>query len=94
MEAGLDILATYLKANESSFVVLAGHADSAGAENYNLFLSRGRAQLVAYYLEKHHRIDSARIQTFWYGELNPIADNSTEAGRKLNRRVEVFVGQY
>lgn len=94
METGLNILATYLKANESSFVVLAGHADSAGAEEYNLFLSRGRAQLVAYYLKKHHGINPARIQTFWYGEINPIADNATEEGRMLNRRVEVFVGQY
>jgi OOP family OmpA-OmpF porin len=39
-----------------------------------------------------YKIDSTRVVTAWYGKLNPVANNQTEEGRALNRRIEIAVG--
>jgi OOP family OmpA-OmpF porin len=63
-----------------------------GSEEYNLGLSLKRTDIVADYLVSNHNISSDRIVRLWFGQLNPVADNSTEEGRRLNRRVELAVG--
>ena len=65
-----------------------GHTDSRGNDNYNLDLSKRRSKSVYTYLSKHG-ISSDRLSSKGFGEVNPIATNDTEAGRQMNRRVEI-----
>jgi outer membrane protein OmpA-like peptidoglycan-associated protein len=67
-----------------------GHTDSTGDEVYNLRLSENRAQAVAGALVSRG-IDPARVQPIGFGEAQPITTNATEAGRQLNRRVNVVI---
>jgi OOP family OmpA-OmpF porin len=66
--------------------LIEGHTDSIGTEEYNLGLSERRAKSVYDYLVSRG-INPARLQSLGKGESQPIADNSTEAGRQQNRRV-------
>jgi OOP family OmpA-OmpF porin len=84
----LDGLASSLKANSSAVVQLDGHASAEGTEEYNMTLSRDRANSVKTYLV-NAGIASNRIATTAYGESRPVASNATEAGRSQNRRVEI-----
>jgi OOP family OmpA-OmpF porin len=43
-------------------------------------------------LKNNFNISPDRVLSLWYGQMNPVADNSTEEGRRLNRRVEIAVG--
>lgn len=69
-------------------LVIAGHTDGAGDAAYNLALSERRAASVMAWLAQEG-IDAERLQSEGLGETRPVADNATEAGRALNRRVEV-----
>jgi len=71
-------------------IVVAGHTDSAGSEQYNLELSLRRANAVADYLMSRG-VARYRLGTEGRGELEPIASNDTASGRAQNRRVEIFV---
>jgi OOP family OmpA-OmpF porin len=66
---------------------IGGHTDSSGADDYNLRLSQQRADSVRAFLMSQG-IDGNRLLARGYGETQPVADNSTETGRALNRRVE------
>jgi OOP family OmpA-OmpF porin len=65
-----------------------GYTDSQGSASYNQALSDHRAQAVAYWFIARG-IDPARVTAKGHGEASPVASNSTEEGRQLNRRVEV-----
>ena len=69
-------------------ITLKGHTDSTNTEAYNLALSLRRAQAVMAWLVEHG-LDASRLEAKGYGEFRPVADNSTEEGRALNRRVEI-----
>lgn len=71
--------------------ILSGFTDSIGDQEYNLGLSRRRAEAVGLYLAAKFNIDPGRIVLHWYGEASPVAGNDTEEGRMLNRRVDVLV---
>ncbi len=71
-------------------IVIAGHTDSVGSEQYNMQLSLQRANAVADYLISKG-VAQFRLGTEGRGELEPIATNETAEGRAQNRRVEVFV---
>ncbi len=71
-------------------IVVVGHTDSVGSEQYNLDLSLRRANAVADYLIMRG-VMSSRIGTEGHGEMEPVASNATVAGRAQNRRVEIFV---
>ena len=73
---------------EQTVVEVAGHTDSTGTDSYNQGLSERRAASVAQYLQSQG-VNSQRLITVGVGESRPIADNSTESGRALNRRVEI-----
>jgi len=90
--AELDKVGGYLRDHPDSYVVLAGFTDSVGSEEYNLGLSRRRAESAAAYLMNNANIDEDRIVLQWFGKLNPIAGNDTAEGRSMNRRVEIAVG--
>ncbi len=67
---------------------IAGHTDSTGSETYNQQLSERRAEAVKNSLISYG-VGANRMTIIGYGESKPIADNSTPAGRQLNRRVEI-----
>jgi outer membrane protein OmpA-like peptidoglycan-associated protein len=73
---------------EQTVVEVAGHTDSTGSEQYNQALSERRANSVATYL-RSQGIMNERLITVGMGELRPVADNGTAAGRQANRRVEI-----
>ncbi len=83
-------LSKILNKYEDTNILLVGHTDSTGSEDYNLELSKKRAGSVASYLATQN-VDSARFTTDGYGESQPVATNDTEAGRAQNRRVEVAI---
>ena len=88
--AALDEVAASLQKYPNSLVDVMGHTDSTGSDAYNLDLSRRRAESVANYLVSRGT-SRARIATIGYGEQYPVADNTTEQGRALNRRVEIRI---
>ena len=71
-------------------ILIEGHTDNVGTPPYNLSLSQRRADAVGDFL-KGEGIPSNRLTIKWYGETQPKADNSTDAGRASNRRVEFAV---
>ena len=71
-------------------IKVTGHTDASGSEDYNLKLSQGRAQAVAGRLTELG-VEKERITTIGYGESRPVADNATEDGRALNRRIEFII---
>jgi OOP family OmpA-OmpF porin len=77
----------FLQAHPATTAVIEGHSDSSGPETVNTRLSLRRAENVRLYLIGHFRIDGARLTAKGYGPSRPIADNGTEEGRALNRRV-------
>ncbi len=83
-------LADILKQNPQRNVAIEGFTDSTGSENYNQQLSERRANAVRDTL-MNMGIDSTRITTRGYGKSFPVASNSNQAGRQLNRRVEVII---
>lgn len=86
----LDKLADILKEYPKSNILIEGHTDSAGPEDYNMNLSKQRAQSVSNYLVAKG-VDASRFTTKWYGESQPKADNSTTEGKAANRRVELAI---
>ncbi len=70
-------------------VFIVGHTDNQGAYEYNLDLSRRRAEAVAAELVRAYRIAPQRLRTAGVGFLAPVGTNATDAGRALNRRVEL-----
>jgi outer membrane protein OmpA-like peptidoglycan-associated protein len=75
---------------EDTDIRIEGHADASGPDDYNLKLSKQRAQAVGSFLEAQG-VKTSRVNETGYGEAQPIADNTTEAGRQKNRRVDVAV---
>jgi outer membrane protein OmpA-like peptidoglycan-associated protein len=87
-EPVLQELLAALQGDGTLRVMLIGHTDNQGGGPYNLDLSQRRAAAVYLWLIQHG-IDSDRLRSDGRGLMEPIADNSTEWGRALNRRVEV-----
>ncbi len=83
-------LAVILNKYDDTNILIEGHADSDGTEEHNLELSQNRAQSVANFLAGQQVMET-RFTTMGYGESQPIADNSTSAGKAQNRRVEVAI---
>jgi len=90
--AELDQIGSFMQSHPESYAVIDGYADNTGTEEYNLRLSRRRAENVANYLMNGFNIASDRLVMLWYGQANPIASNNSEEGRALNRRVEIAIG--
>lgn len=86
----LDKVADVLKRYERSIVHVVGHTDSVGSDAYNQRLSEQRAQAVIDYFASVG-VSRDRLRSEGRGETEPRDSNATEAGRQLNRRVEVFV---
>ena len=86
--AALDSVGLVVNEFNQTVIEVAGHTDSTGTDTYNQQLSERRAASVsAYLISRQVRPD--RIIQVGMGESRPIADNTTESGRQLNRRVEL-----
>ncbi len=88
--AEIERIAAVLKRVPDRHLLVAGHTDARGAESANQKLSEQRAQAVAAALATAG-IDPGRIENVGYGSSQPLADNTTVAGRDRNRRVEIVV---
>lgn len=86
----LDQVADSLVKYPNSLIDVYGHTDSTGSDAYNQTLSENRARTVAGYLQSRG-VPAARIRSQGFGETMPVADNTTEAGRTKNRRVEIKI---
>ncbi|HCR13267.1 MAG TPA: hypothetical protein DIU49_08385, partial [Desulfovibrio sp.] len=74
-----------IKSKSGMKVILEGHTDSIGTEQYNMKLGQRRADSVKSFFVKKG-IDASRIETISFGESDPVATNKTAQGRALNRR--------
>ncbi|GAK56215.1 OmpA family domain protein [Candidatus Vecturithrix granuli] len=86
----LDMIADILMQYPATKIVVAGHTDNIGSAEYNQRLSKHRAKAVADYLI-NRSVQPSRISRVGYGESRPVASNSTEQGRRLNRRIELVI---
>lgn len=84
----LDVVADYMHRTAGIKLEVSGHTDNVGNEKINLELSEKRAKAVMDYLVSKS-IDPGRMTHKGYGSTKPIADNSSDEGRKQNRRVEL-----
>ncbi len=83
-------LAGILNKYKDTNILVEGHTDNTGSEEYNMELSKLRAQSVANYLEANN-VAPDRFTIMGYGETQPVATNATPQGRQLNRRVDIAV---
>jgi outer membrane protein OmpA-like peptidoglycan-associated protein len=89
-EPSLNKVADVLNRYPKTMVHVIGHTDSKGSESYNQQLSERRAQSVVDYFTRQG-VRNSRLVALGRGETQPRATNDTEAGRQLNRRVEIIV---
>ena len=89
-KAELTKLAQILNKYPDTNILVEGHTDNTGSEEYNLELSRQRAQSVENYLASLN-VDPTRFTIMGYGESQPVATNDTAEGRQQNRRVDLAI---
>lgn len=87
----IEVLADFMKQYGQTSTTVEGHTDSVGTDAYNQRLSSQRAQAVRDALINRYGVEANRLEAIGYGESRPVADNSTELGRAINRRVEASV---
>lgn len=83
-------LSVILNKYDDTDILIEGHTDATGTDDYNLELSERRAKSVAIKLSTD-LVSATRFTIMGYGEVQPIADNSTTEGRQENRRVEIAI---
>ncbi len=92
-KASLDQIALAAQSLKGYLIDVTGYASAEGGTQRNKVLSQRRAQAVKDYLIENHDMDRRRFQeSYGFGELKAVADNSTREGREQNRRVEVVLG--
>ncbi|MGK8941729.1 OmpA family protein [Stutzerimonas stutzeri] len=84
-------LADFMQQYPQTTTTVEGHTDSVGTDQYNQRLSERRAEAVRNVLVNEYGVQGNRVNSVGYGESRPVADNSTEEGRQINRRVEAEV---
>lgn len=89
-QATLNKLIGVFKEYADTNILVVGHTDSQGAEDYNMTLSKNRAYAVTNYLSQNG-ISIGRLTTNWFGESQPLHDNNTAEGRAKNRRVNIAI---
>ena len=84
-------LADFMKQYPQTSTTVEGHTDSVGSDAYNQKLSERRANAVRAVLVNQYGVEADRVNAVGNGEAAPVADNASEAGRAVNRRVEAAV---
>lgn len=87
----LAVIGTFLHKYPDTTAVIEGHTDDVGTYEHNMELSQHRAQSVVSYLIDNLHIAASRLTAVGYGSSRPIADNSTEEGKRANRRIDAVV---
>jgi outer membrane protein OmpA-like peptidoglycan-associated protein len=72
-------------------VIIGGHTDSTGSENFNEHLSQQRADAVRQYFVANGTLPYEKIIAVGYGSMRPIASNATQSGRAMNRRIDIII---
>lgn len=88
-EKAISTVAAYLKENPEIKVYIVGHTDNVGDYAMNQKLSKARGESVKNYLVSKYQISATRLTGDGAGPICPVTSNDTEAGRTLNRRVEI-----
>lgn len=86
----LDKLVKIFNESPDTDILIEGHTDDVGTDEYNMKLSERRAKAVVDYL-RNAGIAPGRLTAKWYGESQPKVDNNSDANRALNRRVEFII---
>ena len=89
-QQSLNKLTGIFKEYSDTDILIVGHTDSVGADDYNMTLSKNRANAVRNYLT-NKGISRGRLTTNWFGESQPKHDNTTSVGRAKNRRVNIAI---
>lgn len=89
-ELALSKLMTIFAEYPETNILIEGHTDDVGTEAYNLGLSQRRAEAVGTYLQ-NRGLAPGRLIIRWYGENQPIVENTSDANRALNRRVQFVI---
>lgn len=89
-QSTLERLAAFLNQSSDSSVIIEGHTDSMGSDDYNMELSQRRAEAVKAALVQRN-IDPQRVVAVGKGEAAPVAGNESASGRQQNRRVELVI---
>jgi outer membrane protein OmpA-like peptidoglycan-associated protein len=92
--ASFDLLAKVERAIDvfpRSELIIEGHTDSHGGDDFNQQLSQARAESVQQYMINAMRIPTYRLIATGYGETRPVASNETESGRARNRRIDIII---
>ena len=89
-QTNLTDLAKTLNKYDDTNILIEGHTDDTGSDEHNMSLSEKRANAVSVFL-KSNAIVGGRISTDGYGEKQPVSENTSEAGRQQNRRVDVAI---
>lgn len=87
----LAVLGTFMTKYADTTAVIEGHSDSIGTQEHNQALSERRAKGVVTYLTTNFNIAPARLSAVGYGEARPVADNTTEEGKRRNRRIDAVI---
>jgi OmpA-OmpF porin, OOP family len=90
-EEKIDKVGIFMRKYPNTTAVIEGHSDEVGTAAANMKLSEQRAAGVVTYLVDRGNISRNRLKSVGYGETRPIADNSTEAGKRLNRRINAII---
>ena len=90
LEGYLERSLTYLVENPGTVLMVTGHTDDDGSSASNMRLSKSRASKVRRFL-RNNGVKSAQVKYQGKGEIQPIATNETEDGKRLNRRVEIAI---
>ncbi|MDX2413059.1 MAG: OmpA family protein [Woeseiaceae bacterium] len=93
-QASFDLLGKVEKAIDvfpRSELIIEGHTDSFGGDEFNQTLSQQRAESVQQYMVNAMRIPTYRLIATGYGETRPVASNETESGRARNRRIDIVI---
>jgi OOP family OmpA-OmpF porin len=89
-EEKIEKVAIFMRKYPDTTAVIEGHSDEVGSSADNMQLSQTRADNVVSYLEKRG-IARSRLKAVGYGETRPIANNNTELGKRLNRRIDAVI---
>ncbi|HEX7719230.1 MAG TPA: OmpA family protein [Woeseiaceae bacterium] len=87
----LRVIATFLEKYPDTTAVIEGHTDNVGAPATNMRLSQRRADSVVAYLRDTHDVAASRLSAVGYGDTRPLADNRTNEGKRMNRRIGAVV---
>ena len=88
MYADLNKIVNFMYDNPEFYLKISGHTDNSGAADFNLKLSKDRAQTISDYIVIFGGVPKHRVEANGFGSEQPIVEEVTEADSKLNRRVE------